>query len=260
MSFDSSFNPLSESPGFFLLAICSWTSVTLIGLLLAAPSKPSFKVSVLRLLEGGKTQKRCARSVWPACLLFSHVAVKLWRCSALLSRRLLLCQCGFQTQLFLLEEKIQLYVKRPCPPSSFPSLMVIQFCIMLSCCRVSMRVSEKPCYCTYWSCSMCLEQMKKCCFKCFDKEINLLPVKWRLSVFSVLLHVCPWTVEGNGEQLVQLNLGDMQSFVCCVACVSLMACNTCSHVTYMLREQLVAGLFLVSSSMVLETCKGGHSK
>lgn len=157
---------------------------------------------MFRLLEGGKNPKRCAHSVWPACLLFSRVAMKCWRCSALLSRRLLLCWCRFQTQLFPVQGKKKTVLKKDhVPPPLLPSWWS-SFCIMLSCCRVSMRVGEKPCYCTYWSCFMCLKKMKKYCFKCFDKEINLLPVKRRLCVFSVHLHVCPWAVEGNIEQLV----------------------------------------------------------
>lgn len=40
-------------------------------------------------------------------------------------------------------------------------LPVIRFCIMFLCCRISTRVSEKPCYCTNWNCSMCLKQNKK---------------------------------------------------------------------------------------------------
>lgn len=62
---------------------------------------------------------------------------------------------------------------------------------------------------------MCLEK-KKCCFNRFDKEINLLPVNRRLSVFSVKLEVSHWTVEGNKEKLVQLHLKDTPTFTCCM--------------------------------------------
>lgn len=100
-------------------------------------------------------------------------------------------------------------LQRPPPPPTPPlRLMVIRFSVMLSCCRVSMGVGAKPCYCSNWKCSMCLEQKKRC----FDKEINLPPVNPRLRVFSVKLQVPHWTVEGNKEQLVQLNLRDTPTF------------------------------------------------
>lgn len=66
-----------------------------------------------------------------------------------------------------------------------PFLHVILFCIMFLC-RIFTGNQWKALYCTNWNCSLCL---KTCCFNCFDKEIKLLPVIWRLVCVSCHFHL-----------------------------------------------------------------------